>query len=116
MITSISGTDGKNKIPEYRIGSVVLFFDSSDNTYKIVDGQQRVTTLSILFYCLSKVSKNLEYESYSKLLTKEEAFNELSSKAIIENKQVKKVQYSKNTAEIILDSYQSLERFIINSK
>jgi len=35
---------------------------------------------------------------------------------IIENKPVKKVQYQKNTAIITLDSYQSLENFIINQQ
>lgn len=80
----------KNNIPEYRIGSIVLYHDNNgkDEKYYIVDGQQRVTTLSILFYCLTKVTKNSDYESYSKLLTQAEAYNELSSKAIIENQQI----------------------------
>ena len=39
-----------------------------------------------------------------------------SNLSTIENKPVKKVNYRKDTAEIILDSYQSLESFIINSK
>ena len=36
----------KNNIPEYRIGSIVLHKNGND--YEIVDGQQRVTTLTIL--------------------------------------------------------------------
>ena len=35
---------------------------------------------------------------------------------IIENKQIKQVQYSKNTAVISLDSYKPIENFIINQK
>ncbi len=77
----------KSNTPEYRIGSVVLYKDEK-NIFQIVDGQQRLTTLSILFYCLTKVTGKSEYENYSKLLTRDKAYNELSSKAIIENAQI----------------------------
>ncbi len=46
----------KSSVPEYRIGSVILF--NNNGKYEIVDGQQRLTTLSILFYCLDKNIEN----------------------------------------------------------
>lgn len=69
---------------EYRLGSVILH--SKDEKYNIVDGQQRLTTLSILFYCLGDKDEN-------KGLLKEE-YNSLSKKAIIKNLEIlrKKVQ------------------------
>ena len=78
----------KTNIHEYRMGSVVLYKDK-DNIFQIVDGQQRLTTLSILLYCLIKVTGKSEYEEeYLNLLKRDEAYNELSSKAIIENAQI----------------------------
>lgn len=70
----------KENLEEYRIGTVVLH--SEDGKYNIVDGQQRLTTISILLYCF--------YQSpdCSKLLTAKKAFDDLSSKAIIENYKV----------------------------
>ena len=71
-----------NGIKEYRIGSVVLYMhkDTKGNeVYDIVDGQQRLTSLSIIDYCLSN-------DSNSSLLNKE--YNELSYKAICENYEV----------------------------
>lgn len=72
----------KEKIPEWRIGSVILHKNES-NEYNIVDGQQRVTTLNILIYCLGD-------ENISKLLKKEEIFNELSSQSIVKNYEILK--------------------------
>ncbi|MDA3052842.1 DUF262 domain-containing protein [Campylobacter sp. JMF_01 NE2] len=64
-------------ILEYRIGSVILH-KNGEEKYEIVDGQQRITTLSILLYCLDKHNTLLE----------EKTFNDLSEKAIIENYQI----------------------------
>ena len=61
-----------------------------------------------------KVSVNSNYDYFS--IKPWDILSVRNTEWIIENKQVKKVQYSKNTAEIILDSYQSLEHFIINQK
>ncbi|XOB61030.1 DUF262 domain-containing protein [Campylobacterota bacterium DY0563] len=53
-------------IDEYRIGSIILHKENSGK-YNIVDGQQRLTTLSILLYSLGDINQNLLKEKYSKL-------------------------------------------------
>lgn len=52
-------------IEEYRIGSVILH--KEHEKYNIVDGQQRLTTLSILLYCLGDEVQGLLQEKYSQL-------------------------------------------------
>lgn len=69
-----------NQIPEYRIGSVVLHYDSGK--FNIVDGQQRLTTLAIIVYCF-KDRMISGYNQLSKLLDAE--YNELSIDAIVNN-------------------------------
>lgn len=56
----------KDGIIEYRLGSVILHKDCSEK-YNIVDGQQRLTTLSILLFCLGDDKQRLLKEKYSKL-------------------------------------------------
>lgn len=55
----------KNKLEEYRLGSIILHKDERDS-YNIVDGQQRLTTLSILLYCLNIQDSNILNEEYSR--------------------------------------------------
>lgn len=67
-----------NKVSEYRIGSVVLHREVNDNkTVKlnVVDGQQRLTTISIMFFVFCEIIKDAGYENMSKLLV--EKYNEL---------------------------------------
>ncbi|MFC4409009.1 DUF262 domain-containing protein [Chungangia koreensis] len=52
-------------IQEYRIGSVILH--KENEKYNIVDGQQRLTTLSILLYCLGEENQGLLREKYNQL-------------------------------------------------
>ncbi|MGN0738780.1 MAG: DUF262 domain-containing protein [Treponema sp.] len=73
----------KNKNAEYRIGTVVLHYDASENIYNIVDGQQRLTSLSILSYCFYLKTKNEDY--ISSLMREDNTFTDLSSKAIVKN-------------------------------
>ena len=61
-----------------------------------------------------KVSVNSNYDYFS--IKPWDLLSVRNTQWIIENKQVKKVEYWKDTANIILDSYQTLERFIINQK
>ena len=60
---------------EYRIGSIVLYYDNINNEYKIIDGQQRITTLLILLYCLG----------HKDILLKNLKFSNISGKAIKDN-------------------------------
>lgn len=78
----------KSNIPEYRIGSIVLHNNNIE--LEIVDGQQRITTLSILTYCFYKVLKLDKYKELSSLLNKKETFDVLSSKSIVENYEILK--------------------------
>lgn len=59
----------RNKTEEYRLGSVILHRerDEKDKKYNIVDGQQRLTTLSILLYCLDNNKQGLLNEEYGEL-------------------------------------------------
>jgi hypothetical protein len=57
----------ENNIPEYRLGSIILH--DTNTTLDIVDGQQRLVSLSLLFHYLDKDnlfsgSKNLFHEKY----------------------------------------------------
>lgn len=56
----------KEGIKEYRLGTVILHKERSGK-YNIVDGQQRLTTLSILLYCLGDDKQKLLKEKYSNL-------------------------------------------------
>lgn len=82
-LTLVSDTFGafKNKISEYRIGSVVLHRENGK--MNVVDGQQRLTTLSIMVFCFYKKTSNENYRNLSTLFNAE--YNELSTKAIIRN-------------------------------
>ena len=53
----------KEGLSEYRLGSVILH--KNNEVYNIVDGQQRITTLSILLYCLGDEKLGLLNERYS---------------------------------------------------
>lgn len=75
-----------NKVSEYRIGSVILHRELGENNeikFNIVDGQQRLTTISIMFFVFDELIKNGGYADKSKLL--DEEYNELSCNAIVNN-------------------------------
>lgn len=65
----------RERLEEYRLGSVILH--KKNDTYFIVDGQQRLTTLAILLHCLDKAEESIG------LL--EEEYSTLSTNAIIRN-------------------------------
>lgn len=78
----------KTNIPEYRIGSVVLH--KHDGKYDVVDGQQRLTTLSIIFYVLKE--ENLLSDEYKNRKTSllEQKYTANSNAAIVQNYEVVK--------------------------
>lgn len=57
------------RIKEYRLGSVILHKENINKLkkYNIVDGQQRLATLSILLYCLGRKKTKLLKEKFSEL-------------------------------------------------
>ena len=61
-----------------------------------------------------KVSVNSNYDYYT--IKPWDLISVRNTDWIIENKPVKQIQYSKNTAVISLDSYKPIESFIINQK
>jgi uncharacterized protein with ParB-like and HNH nuclease domain len=66
----------KNNAEEYRFGTIILHHDG--DKYNIVDGQQRLTTLSIMLYCLG-------YEDINNISLLKVQYNELSNEAIVNN-------------------------------
>ena len=96
-----------NKVSEYRIGSVVLHKTIDYNNkiiLNIVDGQQRLTTLSIMFFVFSELIKDAGYENLSKLL--DEKYNELSCDAIVNNLDIirrKAKEFDKNQLKDYVD-------------
>ncbi|WP_294748586.1 DUF262 domain-containing protein [uncultured Exiguobacterium sp.] len=88
----------QNDLDEYRLGSVILQKDQS-NTYNIVDGQQRLTTLSILLYCLGDTNQSLLQEEYS----------ELSTNALLTNHSI----LSRKTNELNLDEQTRFKHYLL---
>lgn len=88
----------QNDLDEYRLGSVILQKDQS-NTYNIVDGQQRLTTLSILLYCLGDIDQSLLQEEYS----------ELSTNAILTNHSI----LSRKTNELNPDEQTRFKNYLL---
>ncbi|MBF8153998.1 DUF262 domain-containing protein [Exiguobacterium sp. TBG-PICH-001] len=88
----------QNDLDEYRLGSVILQKDHS-NTYNIVDGQQRLTTLSILLYCLGDTDQSLLQEEYS----------ELSTNAILTNHSI----LSRKTNELNSDEQVRFKNYLL---
>lgn len=89
----------KDGINEYRLGSVILHKERSEK-YNIVDGQQRLTTLSILLYCLGDYNQSMLNEKYSKL----------SNDAIVTNFGV----LSKRVKELTDDERQKYKDYLLN--
>lgn len=89
----------ENNINEYRIGTVILHKNNS-NEFEIVDGQQRLTTLSILLYCLGDKSSKLLHQNY----------NKLSDEAIFKNHEI----LTQRTYELSDDKQEKFKYFLLN--
>lgn len=53
------------EISEYRIGSIILHKGKNDKDYKIVDGQQRITTIMLILLLLGEGNSKLKYSPLS---------------------------------------------------
>lgn len=84
-------------IQEYRIGSVILH--KENGKYNVVDGQQRLTTLSILLYCLGDEDQGLLREKY----------NQLSNDAIVTNFEI----LSKRISELSKDEQSKYKEYLL---
>ena len=63
----------RNKDFKYRIGTIILYKNSNDSKKEIIDGQQRLITLSLIYYFLDKSAQNtckLLNESLTSEITK----------------------------------------------
>lgn len=89
----------KDGIIEYRLGSVILHKEYSGK-YNIVDGQQRLTTLSILLFCLGDDKQRLLKVKYS----------ELSNDSIITNF----VILSKRISELTKEERKKYKDYLLN--
>lgn len=88
----------KKGIEEYRIGSIILHKDQT-NQYNIVDGQQRITTLSIILFCLDYDNLNILNEEYSSL----------SCNAIVQNYRV----ISKRINELTIEECRKYKSYLL---
>lgn len=89
----------KEGVVEYRLGSII-FHKVSFGEYNIVDGQQRLTTLSILLFSLGNEKSGLLKEKFSKQ----------SNDAILNNYYA----LSKRIKEMSTDERKKYEDFLLN--
>ncbi|HFO1031327.1 MULTISPECIES: DUF262 domain-containing protein [unclassified Bacillus cereus group] len=106
----------KEGTQEYRIGSVILH--KENEKYNIVDGQQRLTTISILLYCLGDETQGLLREKYNQLSNDVIVTNfEILSKRISELSEDEQNKYKQyllehcSTVQIVTDSEQEAFQF-----
>ena len=59
-------TSFKNNYDSYFLGTIITYNDNSNlNSYYLIDGQQRITTLSILIRCIAKRLRDLKEDEAS---------------------------------------------------
>ena len=60
LLGAMGDVDNVDDVPPYFLGSIVLIKDPRDPRAQVVDGQQRLTTLTILLCVLRELNKNAE--------------------------------------------------------
>lgn len=105
LLNDIIEAKDKN-IEKYRLGTVILHKDNEEQ-YNIVDGQQRLTTLSILMYCIDeKLNPNEEI----KLLLNTK-YSDLSYKSININYNF----YKKRINDFNKNELENIKKYILNN-
>ncbi|WP_343664508.1 DUF262 domain-containing protein [Chryseobacterium mucoviscidosis] len=102
------------KQDEYSLGTVVLFSDDKErdlnNKFEIVDGQQRLTTLTIILYTLkSKINLPLINSNYEHEISR---YNILETKKIISSR---KSEFTENIINFLINKCY-FNVFILNKK
>ena len=85
IISNLKVRDGQIQIDAYFVGTMLFvgnFLESGKNVIKVVDGQQRLTTITILFSVLSdlfksKGEKTLAERIFNYIMTKDDNGNEV---------------------------------------
>ncbi|MCB0537174.1 MAG: DUF262 domain-containing protein [Bacteroidetes bacterium] len=67
---------------EYRIGTIILYRNQTENTLEIVDGQQRITSLCLILQLLQPTDIKFSFHSF---LHKKQYNHSISKKCIKEN-------------------------------
>lgn len=97
------------KVKEYRMGTVVLHKQSENTVFDIVDGQQRLTTISIILFALKKHTKKGIDDCPSSLL--DEKYGGESIKCIARNFDI----VSRKIKEINSDKLEEYYKYILDS-
>ena len=95
------------KVKEYRMGTVVL--QSENTVFNIVDGQQRLTTISIILFALKERTKKGIDDVPSSLL--DEKYSEESRKCIVSNFDIVR----RKIKEINSDKLEEYYKYILDS-
>lgn len=95
----------KADIDEYRLGTIILHKEKNSEQYNIVDGQQRLTTLAIILYCLNESLNEKEYKLF------EAEYSDLSRNAIIKNHGL----LSKRMKQLEDDEFYKFKRYILEN-
>lgn len=97
----------RKHIETYRLGTIILHKGKNKEKHYIVDGQQRLTTLSILMYCIDERLQTEEKEKVEFLLKIK--YNDLSYQAININYNF----YKKRINDIEKDELKHIREYIL---
>ena len=97
------------KVKEYRMGTVVLHKQSENTVFNIVDGQQRLTTISIILFAIKERTGEGNDDFVSSLLNEE--YSGESRKCIVNNFDI----VSRKIKEINSDKLEEYYKYILDS-